>query len=211
MNADVIELFLIGFSSYFGPCMLFCSPVVIPYIIGTREKFVESLKSLIIFSISRLLVTVILGMIVAIAGKILIAFFRGFSGYFYLFFGIIIIFSAVLIITGKKHIFGNISFKNNPANIDLVIYGALTALIPCAPKLGAFAYISLKADNLAAGLLYSLAFGIGEFISPLLFLGIVILALPSSFNYRFKRLFSYLSAVILLILGIKFIILAFGI
>ena len=50
---DLIELFLVGFSSYFGPCLLYCTPIIFPYIISTREKIAEKIKALSVFLIAR--------------------------------------------------------------------------------------------------------------------------------------------------------------
>ena len=82
---DLIELFLVGFSSYFGPCLLYCTPIIFPYIISTREKIAEKIKALSVFLIARFIAHILLGLLIGKMGTVLIKIFVNISKYFILF------------------------------------------------------------------------------------------------------------------------------
>ncbi len=207
-----IELFVIGFSSYFGPCLIYCTPVVFPYIAASREDTISRIRAILIFSFSRFFVHIILGLLAVIFGRTLMSVFSDFSEIFFLIFGLVIMLFGILVLLGKKHIWHKplpgraTKWLKGWRNKDLVLLGVLIALFPCVPRLGVLAYIALEAKTLTQGLLYSSAFGLGEFISPVILFGAVINFLPVILTGKFKLFFNFLCGLLLVILGLSFLV-----
>lgn len=52
--STTVELFIIGITVSFGPCLVFCSPVILPYIAATKQGWREGLRTTLIFLFTRL-------------------------------------------------------------------------------------------------------------------------------------------------------------
>ena len=89
-----------------------------------------------------------------------------------------------------------------------VMLGLTVGIMPCLPFLGVLTYIALRATNLWQGAFYGLAFGMGEFISPLIPLGVLASVLPAGLikNTGVYGFFSRLCGVILFLIGINLIV-----
>ena len=61
--SDAIELFIAGLVLGASACMFYCVPILTLYVAGTREGWREGLKATLIFSFSRLLAYVLLGLV----------------------------------------------------------------------------------------------------------------------------------------------------
>jgi len=212
----VVELFLIGFTAFLGPCAVYCLPIIYPYIGATRNNWINAIEGIIFFSFTRFFVHLFLGLLATVFGRFLIISFSKFSKFFYLFFGLIVLISGISILLRRRHFFAFFLPKMNlrGKNRDLLVFGVLMALYPCAPRLGVLAYIAMEAKNIVTGLIYAFAFGLGEFISPILMFGILFTLIP---KYLFREtvkvsrnltdklciVFNYFCAFLLIFLGLR--------
>ncbi|GAI68929.1 unnamed protein product, partial [marine sediment metagenome] len=67
---NLIELLMIGITMAFGPCLFFCTPIVLSYIAGTQDSGRKGFKSVLIFSLSRAFIYVLLGLLAEFFGNI---------------------------------------------------------------------------------------------------------------------------------------------
>jgi len=74
------ELFLNGLALGLGPCMVFCLPILVPFIAGTRRGWLEGLKATLAFSLSRLAAYTLLGLLAGLSGELLIGLLVGGPG-----------------------------------------------------------------------------------------------------------------------------------
>ncbi|HAW49829.1 TPA: hypothetical protein DCX16_02620 [bacterium] len=206
------ELFIVGITVSFGPCMAFCSPLILPYIAGTRKNWKEGLSTILIFSFTRLFIYVFLGLLSGILGRFLIAWLNQYSTFLFLAGGLFICLVGLLIVFGQDYKSGLCSFLKSQF-IDSRLRGPIilafaVSLLPCLPIIGMLAYIALKAQNLWQGAIFGLAFGLGKFLSPLIPLGILASFVPSMLikNMRIYNFFNRLCGVILSMLGMGLII-----
>lgn len=208
---EVFELFIIGMTVSLGPCLAFCSPVILPYIAATRKGFKEGLSAILIFSFTRLIVYCILGLLAVSLGRILIQWFQRFGYWVSLSGGLFIsLVGLVIIFKGSySHYFCQLlgkQFLDNHLKGPLLL-GLTVGILPCLPILGVLAYIALKAQSLWQGFLFGLAFGAGKFISPLIPLGVLASSLPVGLikNQRIYNFFSRLCGIILFLIGVNLI------
>ena len=180
-----IELFTTGFLLGFGPCLLYCAPVLLPYIVGTSDNWRQGLRTTLTFSIARLLAYGLLGTAAGLSGQFIGRFVQS-ASLIETLGGIIVAAMGVLMVLGKEagpRLCTLLRSEGNPA-----ILGFLTGLSPCPPLVGALIGIALSTTSPGLnpglrGLLYGLAFGSGTILSPLLALG----ALAGGFSGRLMR------------------------
>ena len=124
-----------------------------------------------------------------------------FAKYIYYFGGAIIILIGILTIIrdskGNNRICSRISgwFNRRMLGIQPVTLGLIVGLLPCAPLLAVLSYIGLVSLVWQRCILYSLVFGLGTLISPLLILALGAGAVPKMLlnkpkAYRALRLVS---------------------
>jgi len=207
--STAIELFIIGITVSFGPCLLFCSQVILPYIAATRQGWREGLRTMLLFLFTRLVAYVLLGLLAGLFGRLITEWLHQFGYLVNLFGGLFISLLGLLIIFGKepghrlcqvlrRHVVDN-SIKGP------ILLGLTVGILPCLPLLGVLAYIALRATDLWQGAFYGLAFGMGKFISPLIPLGILAGSLPKGLikNQRIYSFFNRLCGFILFIVGLN--------
>jgi len=95
---------------------------------------------------------------------------------------------------------------------SVVAVGLVIGLLPCAPLLSILSYIGLISRTWVSSLLYSFAFGIGTFVSPLILLIIIAGIIPRLFLEKkaiYYSIFSLICGLMIIFLGIQLILKAF--
>lgn len=210
MEIDIkvfLELFIAGLTLGFGPCFLFCAPILFPYILAEGTTAKEGFRSTVVFLLGRLIAYGILGFVaVYLLNTLNIqnVYFKKITGFFIILIGIAYIFGrAEHKICGflNKFLIGKLRF-------NMLILGLLVGLSPCAPLVGILTYILVKSATPFAGLLCGVSFGLGTFFSPLLVGGFIAGGLSELIS-RHRRLFLFmkiLSGSILIYFGLKLLI-----
>lgn len=203
-----IELFLVGLAASFGPCLLYCSPLIVIFIAGTKKGWKEGLVSMLIFSLGRLIAASILGFLVGILGRLLIDKLSKFDYVIFVIGGILISIIGMLMMLGresprlcevlKKHTVDN-KFRGP------MLLGFIVGILPCLPLLGVLAYIALNTRILWQGAFYGFAFGLGEAISPLIIVGVFAGILPKMVlkDNRIYGLFARICGFIIFLIGLN--------
>lgn len=201
-----VELFVIGVTASFGPCFVFCSPAVLPYIAATRKGAREGFRAALIFSLARMATHAILGLLAGVVGRLLIRLLHEFDDPIFIVGGAVISLLGLLIILGKNpqprlcRLFRKSGGEND--TWDVLLFGLMMGLMPCLPFLTVLGYIALRSETLWQGGLYGLSFGAGELVSPLILLGPVAGALPAALmKRRVYDLFNRLCGVLLFLVG----------
>jgi sulfite exporter TauE/SafE len=207
MNLTVwLELFLAGLTLGFGPCFLFCGPIISSYIFAKGLNYKKGLLFVIIFSLGRIIAYSILGLIaVAFVSTLGIQknIFKQISGVI-----ILLMLPIYDLAKGNKlcNFFQRYFGKNTKTNSFLL--GVFIGLTPCAPLIGILTYIACKSDNVFYGFFNGFVFGSGTFFSPLIFLGLFSGFFSSyiSKTGRFFLIFKIIANVVLIYFGLKLII-----
>lgn len=208
--AVLVELFLAGLGLGFGPCFLFCLPIVFPYIIARKYSTVkEGLGLALLFSLGRVVAYAILA-VVAIslinAATIQKVIFKQIAG------GIIILVGLTHIVILKKESFKFCNFLHKyfveKSILNMFMLGLLIGLSPCMPLIGILTYIVVKSNTVFSGFVYGIAVGIGTAVSPVIIAGIFAgkisnIISKSDAIFSFVRL---LSGLILIYFGLKLIL-----
>lgn len=212
------SLFITGIILGTGPCLATCGPILISYIAGTKRSPLGGLWSWFVFSITRVLIYVFLGLIAGFAGAALFRrFYWEIPGYIIWFAGgIFISFLGMLIYLGRESHFKVCRLLNESLvqkdTKSLITLGVLVGIFPCVPLVGVLSYITMISTHFGQGILMSAAFGLGTLISPLIFLGMLAGAIPKLKILRDEKnliIFQKICGVILLLLGIHIIIRTF--
>lgn len=206
-----LELFLTGLTLGFGPCLLFCVPIIIPYVAGTSNGWKEGLKATMAFSLSRLSAYTLLGLAAGYSGMIMIDFLghTSFCLYVWVVGGLFVSFLGLLILFGlEPRVAFHRALKLNVDGglLSLVFLGFVVGVSPCAPLIGVLTYIALDVRTPLAGALHALCFGLGaSIVSPVILLGIVAGGAPSLIfkTPRIHKIFKRSCGVMLILLGIR--------
>ena len=207
--STTIEFFIIGISVSFGPCLAFCSPLILPYIAATRRGWKEGLVAILTFSFAQLVIYVLLGLLAAQLGNLLTEWLHQFEYIFFIVGGLFISLIGFLIILGKDyHHHLCQALRRHTLDNNLkgpIMFGLIVGILPCLPLLGVLAYIALKTQNLWQGAFYGLIFGIGKLISPIILLGVLSSTLPERLikNNKVYNLFSRICGFILFFIGVN--------
>lgn len=206
-----IELFIIGVTVSFGPCLASCSPPILLYIAATRQGWREGFMAILAFSFARLVTYGLLGFLAGLFGRLLTEQLHQFDYLFFLVGGMLISLLGLLIILGKEprsHLCQVLRRQIVDNSIKgPILLGLSLGLSPCLPLLGVLAYIALKTQNLWQGAFYGLAFGIGKLISPLIPLGVLASAFSKLIkSQRIYSFFSRLCGFILFLIGVDLIV-----
>lgn len=170
--AEIIQLFLIGLTSSFSACLVFCSPLIVGYIGTTRKGWSSGLKAVSLILASRLAGFIILGLLAAMAGRLLLDWLIGVKSILFALGGLFIVSLGVIIIVSHEaknpfcRIAGKIQKVSTPG--DLILLGLVMAILPCAPHLVLLGFVALSATSIFQGMALAAAFGIGASISPLI-------------------------------------------
>ncbi len=188
----------------------------------------KGLKAYIIFSLARVAVYIILALVIFFLGRFALErLLGGYSKYIVILGGGFIIFVGAMMAVGKKP---EISGKNPLLHLlssrwqvlqknileqdkkSLVMLGLIIGFLPCAPLLAILSYVGLISKSWLSSLFYSLSFGLGTFISPLLLLTVLAGAIPLLLPEKealYSRLLSILCGCVIIFLGIQLISRAF--
>lgn len=91
---------------------------------------------------------------------------------------------------------------------SIVVVGLIIGLLPCAPLLSILSYVGLISRTWLSSLLYSLSFGIGTFVSPLILLTILAGLIPRLFLQQkavYYSIFSFICGLVIIFLGAQLI------
>jgi thiol:disulfide interchange protein DsbD len=210
--SNLIELFTIGITMAFGPCLFFCTPIVLSYIAGTQESGRKGFQSVLIFSLSRAIIYVLLGSLAGFFGKMLTSTLDKYTLTIYIIGGTFISLSGILILMGKNlnlplcKILRKYTTENDIRSS--IILGIIIGLLPCTPLLGILVYISLISKGLWQGALLGFSFGVGTIISPLIILGILVSALPKIIikSPKVLEIFKKICGFLLFLFGVQLLV-----
>jgi thiol:disulfide interchange protein DsbD len=213
MNKLVFSFFLLGLSFGMGPCLASCGPLLISYAAGTNSNSAKSLWIYILFSLSRIFVYLALGVSIFMFGQMFVGYaLESYSRYFYIFGGIFLILVGFLIILGRdlnyKFCKKMQSFFLQNDTKTVITLGLIIGIVPCAPFVSVLSYIGLVSKTWLDSLTYSLSFGLGTLVSPLLLLLFFAGLIPKIIiqRARFNRIFNSICGLIIIFLGVKLII-----
>lgn len=210
-----LSLFFTGIVLGAGPCLATCGPILISYIAATKNTPLSGLRSWLIFSLSRVLVYILLGLIAGFAGAELFnRFYWEMPGYLIWFAGgIFVCFLGALIFMGKKPQFKvcrllSESFVQKDTK-SLVVLGIIIGVFPCVPLMGVYSYITMISTHPSHGILMSAAFGLGTVISPMIFLGMLAGTIPKLNILKDEKnllVFRRICAGVLFLLGVHIVV-----
>lgn len=195
----ILYLLVQGFFLGYGPCLVTCVPILLPYTI-TKKHWKEGLEAAFTFSLSRLAVYVVLGGIVGFIGAHIMDFYytskvqyniQGIMAFCLIGIGMLVIFGKD---TGLK--FCRVEKGN------MVVLGILVGLSPCLPLLGVLLEIALLSRSFLDGVIFSFAFGIGTVLSPMLLIGAFAPTIGVKFNAKTMRFFVFICGLLLILMGI---------
>ncbi len=221
MQEIPLLMFTIGFTGGFGHCIGMCGPIVTSYSLAITNR---SIFPHILYNLGRLSTYALLGGILGFTGS-----FVGITGHFkeiqkaimIIAGGLIVLmglgmlgwFSPIKYLENKISLFPIISktlnsFSREPKTALFYPMGILMGFLPCGivyAALIAAARQGMEADSHTAGMLSGavlmLAFGLGT-VPPLLILGKVIHII----GIRMRARFYMVSAVIMMVMGVIFIV-----
>ena len=207
---ELLYIILQGFVVGSGPCVLICAPVLIPYIAGTQKTWWGGLKATLVFSLTRLLVYVLLGALSGYIGSWLVKLFiaSAFTYWVWTFgAGLIIALGLIIMVAGNfdSPVCGYLSrsFIKDPTT-GMILLGLIVGVSPCLPLIGIMAEIAIFSANIFVGALYGLAFGIGTVISPMLLLGALAPVLPAGLLKKETslKIFNFICGALMVMAGV---------
>jgi len=198
-TGKILYILFQGFFLGYGPCLLTCVPILLPYTL-TKKHWKEGLEATLTFSLSRLAVYVVLGGLAGYIGAFLMRFFYMTMVHFYIhgIMAFMLILIGILVLFGKDTGIKFCQVKEG----NMVILGILVGLSPCLPLVGILLEIAVLSENIISGMIYSFAFGIGTVLSPLLVIGTLAPVVGKRFNEKLQRSFIYLCGMLLILMGI---------
>jgi len=217
VNKIILSLFLAGLLFGSGPCVASCGPFIITYIAGTKKNITRGIMVYLLFSSARIFVYAALSLAIFFLSRLAIERLLG-SLYKYVLIsgGGFMIIIGVFLAFGKKFEFHFLqSLYKNLLERDkksVVVAGLIIGLLPCAPLLSVLSYVGLISRTWVSSLLYSLAFGIGTFVSPLILLAILAGIIPRVFLDKKAAcypIFTFICGFTIIFLGIQLIMKAF--
>jgi sulfite exporter TauE/SafE len=206
-----LQIFAIGLSfGLAGPCLLFCTPVIVAFVAGRRSGLRKSLFDISIFLSGRFVAYVALGAVAGSSGAILRRMIEPGSAAFYMnqIAGLISIFLGALLVF-RKHPEGCGSGKAAPEICGaggLFAIGFLLGISPCAPLAALLLQIALMSRGALDGAAYAASFGLGTAVSGFILIG-ALAGILKGFADRFARsakiagVFRLVCAALLFILG----------
>jgi sulfite exporter TauE/SafE len=208
------SLFLTGLFLGYGPCLLTCGPLLIPYIAATKENAGKGFRTYLIFSLTRVFVYLILGFLAGVLGEwVLHRFYESQTlKILFLFFGFFLVAVGFFLMIEKFPLGQKCHFliqthlqKKDTKNI--ILFGLFVSLAPCLPLAAVLGYIALIADHWTKGLFYMAAFAVGTVISPMVFLSLAAgwLARVLEKHPIASRILKILSGAVITWLGIQLI------
>ncbi|MCX5705572.1 MAG: sulfite exporter TauE/SafE family protein [Candidatus Omnitrophica bacterium] len=209
----ICSLFLVGLSFGSGACIASCGPLLITYMVGTEKNIAKCITLYILFSAARIAVYVILSLCVFLVGRfVIMRFVADISRYLIVAGGVLILVIGVLVAMGKEKRFEfcgvlHKRLLEHDAK-SVLMMGLVIGLLPCAPLIALFSYVGLVSKTWVQSLIYSLSFGLGTAVSPLILLVIFAGAMPKFLGASGQaviRIVRYICATIIIILGLQLI------
>ncbi len=217
MSKIIISLFLTGLLFGSGPCIATCGPFLVTYIAGANKGIVKGIMLYVLFSLARVITYVLLSLAIFFLSRIAVEnLLGGISRYILISGGALIAVIGLFMVFGKKLEFGfwqplhRVLFERDKKSIFTV--GLIMGLLPCAPLLSVLSYVGLVSRTWQSSFFYSLSFGIGTFLSPLILLIFIAGMIPQFFSGRksaYYQVFSFVCGLIIVFLGIQLIVRAF--
>jgi len=215
-----IELFMTGLALGASQCVISCAPILVLYVAGTRQSWWEGIKATLIFSVSRLLAYVILGLLAGTAGMFIsdVLHNEGFATYIWVGAGILVSLIGVLMLWGKEprvhlcQILMKRTIKDSAMSMALLGFVVGFASY-CPPLLGILTYIAFTVKDPLAGAFYGLCFGLGTaIVTPVIVMGVLASIVP---RVLFKSpkvfdIFKRSCGLLFLLLGARLIFSAIG-
>lgn len=213
MSKIVVSLFISGLLLGSGPCLAACGPVLISYIAATKQGAKQGILAWLLFSLSRICVYLILSVSIFILGEFLVRQkLAHTASYIYLAGGGIIVLIGILtIVKAAVARFGNSGAHRLNCrlfNIQPITLGLIMGMLPCAPLLAVLSYIGLASTTWQLCIFYSLAFGLGTLISPLILLSLGAGLIPRMlFNKpKIYIIFRFICGLIIVLFGLQLIL-----
>jgi sulfite exporter TauE/SafE len=175
---EYTALFFYGITMGLGPCLTFCSPILLPYITArNKENWLGGVRDILIFSLARVTVYSLLGLAAGSIGFGLTAVIAGDRFIFlkYLGMGIFILLLGIVMVLGRtKFTFCRILHRETieRSTKSMILLGILTGFSPCLPLAGALGIIAGLAPGSLAGAFWGFSFGLGTVVSPLILLAL---------------------------------------
>jgi len=212
-----LSLFLSGIFLGIGPCLVSCGPFLVTFIAGANKGIKESLRIWLVFSLTKLFAYLVLGLIAGLfSQEVVYRIYQGNLVQYLLVGG-----GIFVLLIGLAMVFGN----NQRIRIcrileerfvkrgikSTVLFGLLIGFLPCAPLLAILSYIALISGTWYKGFWFSLAFGMGTLISPLIILAMLASLVPKLFSdqAKFFSVFQKVCGLIITLLGFELISRAF--
>lgn len=207
---DLVHLFLAGLTASFGPCLFLCSPVLVPFITGTKTSLRQGVTTTLVFSLVRLLAFVLLGVLAAVLGHSLTQLLSRYR------VGIAIGTGAVIALLGITIMLGR-DLQSNLCRMvhkgttqgfkGTVLLGLLMGILPCAARIGILAYVAMQGRTVWRGGTMALAFGLGEMWSPVIILFALSGVLPQVLTTpRARLILGRVSGFFVLLIGLRLIL-----
>jgi len=95
-----LNVFLLGLSFGWGPCLASCGPLLLTYIAGSKKSSFKGLSAYLFFSLSRIFVYLVLGVLVFFLGRFVFEHFINFFKLSMIFGGVFVILMALLMLFG---------------------------------------------------------------------------------------------------------------
>ena len=199
-TGKIFYLLLQGFFLGYGPCLMTCAPILLPYVLS-KKHWKEGLIATLEFSLARLLVYVILGGVAGYIGAFLVQFYFTtlFSFYIKGALAFVLILIGLLIMFGKGTQLGFCRIERG----NMFLLGLLVGLSPCFPLVGILLEIALLSDSLIKGMIYSFAFSIGTIISPLLILGAIAPHVGTKVSQKLREGFVFVCGILIILMGLS--------
>jgi sulfite exporter TauE/SafE len=210
MKENLYYLFASGLVLGSTSCLGLCAPMLLAYVVAHKKSLSQSLLSYAIFSLGKLTSYAFLGILCALGATLIhnprIA---GFADAIYVVMGCFITLIGITTIFYEQKTLSRMCAWFNTGNIRNVgILGLLVGLSPCLPLLGILNYIMLISKTVFDAVLFTLLFGLGTVLSPLLVL-VALSAKAAAYLSRkpvFKMIIRVICGAVLVILGGKIIL-----
>lgn len=200
-----------GLSFGAGPCLASCGPILVSYLAGSKRNIPKGIVDYVLFSAARVLVYLVLGLGVFFLGRFVIGnLLSGLSRYVLIIGGIFIIligvftaFDGVIKFQPCQSLYQRI-FSSDTKNIFII--GLVVGLLPCAPLLAILSYVGITSRSVFEAILYSLFFGLGTALSPLILLVVITGLIPNWMakqGAKPQRIFALISGLVIVFLGVR--------
>lgn len=207
-----LNIFLLGLTFGWGPCLVSCGPLLLSYVAGAKKDSLKGITTYLLFSISRIFVYLVLGLLVFFLGRFVFEHLVNFFKVSLIAGGVFVILMAILMFLGKSINLPACSFLHKHIlekdKKSVITLGLVSGLMPCAPLVTILIYAGLISRNPVENLIYTFVFGLGTSLSPLIILVALAGLIPklmANVKESHVRFFNLICALIMIFLGIQLI------